>query len=89
MSFALAIGYDWLYPRLTPDDRTAIKEALLKHGLELAPNAYAPGGATDQRVKRWVAAHHNWNQVCNAGMIAAVLALADDEPALARLVIII
>ncbi len=87
MSFALAIGYDWLYAKLAPADRVAIKAALLQQGLELAPNAYAPGGATDPRVKRWVTAHHNWNQVCNAGMIAAVLALADDEPTLARLVI--
>jgi hypothetical protein len=87
MSFAVAIGYDWLYAHLSPADRATIKGALLTHGLELAPNAYAPGGPTDQRVKRWVLAHHNWNQVCNAGMIAAGLALADDEPALARLVI--
>jgi hypothetical protein len=29
----------------------------------------------------------NWNQVCNGGLLAAALALADDEPALARTVV--
>jgi hypothetical protein len=46
-----------------------------------------PTGATDPRVKRWVTATHNWNQVCNGGLLAAALALADEEPALARLVV--
>ncbi len=87
MSFAFAIGYDWLYTQLTPDERASLKAAMLKHGLALAPNAYASGGATDPRVKRWVTARMNWNQVCNGGLLAAVLALADEEPALARLVI--
>jgi hypothetical protein len=87
MSFALAIGYDWLHAQLAPADRAAIKTALLQHGLALAPDAYAPTGAKDKRVSRWVTAHHNWNQVCNGGLLAAALALADEEPALARTVI--
>jgi hypothetical protein len=86
MSFAFAIGYDWLYPQLTPEERTTLKAAMLKHGLSFAPAAYADGGPTDKRV--WfVTAKHNWNQVCNGGLLAAALALADEEPALARLVV--
>ena len=87
MSTAVAIGYDWLYAALTPAERATLKAALLKHGLALAPDAYNPAGAKDSRVARWVTAHHNWNQVCNGGMLAAALALAEDEPALARTVI--
>jgi hypothetical protein len=87
MSTAVAIGYDWLYPQLSTAERATLKTALLAHGLELAPDAYNPAGATAQRVKRWVTAHHNWNQVCNGGMIAAALALADEEPALARTIL--
>ncbi len=87
MSLAVAIGYDWLYAHLKPDERATLKTALLKHGLALAPDAYNPAGATDKRVTRWVTAHHNWNQVCNGGLLGAALALADDEPALARLVV--
>ncbi|KAB2646634.1 MAG: hypothetical protein DVB35_05770 [Verrucomicrobia bacterium] len=30
MSFAVSIGYDWLYSELTPEERGIIKEALLK-----------------------------------------------------------
>ena len=86
MSLALAIGYDWLHAQLSAGERATIKAALLKHALAFAPEAYRPGG-TDRRVTRWVNAHHNWNQVCNGGLLAAALALAEDEPALARLVV--
>ena len=87
MSLAVAVGYDWLHAKLSVDERATLKSALLKHGLALAPDAYNPAGATDKRVSRWVTAHHNWNQVCNGGLLAAALALADEEPALARTVI--
>lgn len=87
MSLAVALGYDWLYAHLTAAERTTLKAALLHHGLALAPDAYHPAGATDKRVTRWVTAHHNWNQVCNGGLLGAALALADEEPALARLVV--
>ncbi len=86
MSLALAVGYDWLHAALAPADRAAIKSALLRHALGFAPAAYAAGGPTDKRL-RFVVQHHNWNQVCNAGLLAAALALADEEPALARTVI--
>jgi hypothetical protein len=90
LSLALAIGYDWLYPQLSPADRATIKGALLKHALAFAPVAYGPldarGRPADTRL--WfVTAHHNWNQVCNGGLLAAALALAEDEPALARTVV--
>ncbi len=86
MSFAFAIGYDWLYAQFTPDERVTLKAAMLKHGLSFAAAAYAEGGPTDKRM--WfVKSNHNWNQVCNGGLLATALALADEEPALARLVV--
>ncbi len=86
MSLAFAIGYDWLYAQFSPDERATLKAALLKNSLSFARAAYAAGGPTDKRV--WfVTAKHNWNQVCNGGLLAAALALADEEPDLARLVI--
>jgi hypothetical protein len=86
MSFAVAVGYDWLYPELSPDNRAVIREALLKKALAFAPAAYAPGGPVDKRLF-FATAPMNWNQVCNGGLLAAALAVADEKPALARLVV--
>ena len=86
MSFAFAIGYDWLHAQLTSDELATLKSAMLKNGLSFASAAYAAAGPTDKRA--WfVNAKHNWNQVCNGGLLVAALSLADEEPALARLVI--
>ncbi len=86
LSCALGLGYDWLYAELTPDERQVIRTALVEKGLSFAPAAYHPGKSPDKRL--WFpTAHHNWNQVCNGGLLIAALALADEEPALARTVI--
>ncbi len=86
LSLAFGIGYDWLYAQLSPDERATLKAAMLKHSLGFAHAAYAGPRPTDSRV--WfVTATHNWNQVCNGGLLATALALADEEPALARLVV--
>src|SRR5439155_17966731 len=84
MSLAFAIGYDWLYAQLAPGERATLKAAMLKHGLAFAPAAYAERGPADRHLW-WATAPTNWNQVCNGGLLAAALALADEEPALARL----
>jgi len=86
MSTALGLGYDWLYDYLTPEERATIRTALVEKGLSFAPAAYAPGKSPDKRLW-WATAHHNWNQVCNGGLLTAALALADEEPALARTVV--
>jgi hypothetical protein len=86
MTLALAVGYDWLFDALSAADRATIKGAILRHSLGFAREAYAPNGTKDKRL--WFAtAHHNWNQVCNGGFLAGALALADEEPALARLIV--
>lgn len=73
MTAALAIGYDWLYDDLSAESRQAIREAILKKGLEPA------------LVKKgWVRGHNNWNQVCNAGIMLGALAIMEDQPELAR-----
>jgi hypothetical protein len=86
MSLAVAIGYDWLYDQLAPAERATIKAALIRHALGFAADAYRPGGPQSKDV--WfVKARHNWNQVCNAGLLSAALALADEEPEIARTVV--
>lgn len=86
LSLALSIGYDWLYHELPLAERTLFREALREKALRFAPLAYASGGPKDPRL--WFAtAEQNWNQVGNGGLLAAALALADEEPELARLVV--
>ncbi len=86
MSFAVGIGYDWLYPRLTPGERRTIKQALLDKSLVFAAQAYGPDARKDSRLS-WVRAEMNWNQVCNGGLLTAALAIGEDQPELARLVV--
>ena len=86
MSFAVAIGYDWLYQQLQPSERAVIRQALLAKSLSLARSAYISASPTS-RALSWVINTNNWNQVCNGGVLSAALAIAEDEPALAREVI--
>ncbi|AXY73442.1 DUF4962 domain-containing protein [Paraflavitalea soli] len=78
MTMAMAIGYDWLYDQLSPAARTAIKEAILKKGIE---------PSLDPKYNSWLKAEHNWNQVCNAGMTYGAMAIYEDLPELAKQVI--
>jgi hypothetical protein len=86
MSFAVAIGYDWLYPQLKPSERATLKQALLDKSLCFADAAYRPGGPANRNVGV-TAGTGNGNQVCNCGLLSAALAIADEEPALARKVV--
>lgn len=72
MTLALAIGYDWLYADLTPEDRAVIREAIESKGL----GPYLRPGAKHG----WERGGNNWNQVCHAGMVAGALALLEDDP---------
>ena len=86
ISLAMAVGYDWLYAELTPEERGAIQTALREKALRFAPVIYAEGGPKDERF--WfVHRSSNWNPVCNAGLLAGALALADEEPVLARQIV--
>ncbi len=86
MSFAVAIGYDWLYAQLEPDVRTTVRQALLQRSLVFADRSYDSSGPTG-RPASWTTKTGNHNQVSNNGMVSAALALADEEPALARRVL--
>ncbi len=74
MTFALALGYDWLYDRLGEEARAEIRAAIVRKGLEL-PFKTAHKG--------WVKARNNWGQVCHGGLSAGALAVLEDEPELA------
>ena len=36
MTFAMAVGYDWMYDELAVDQRKTISDAIIKHGLQAA-----------------------------------------------------
>jgi hypothetical protein len=80
MTTALALGYDWLYDQLSDSERRQVRAAIVSKGLE-------PGLAVYKRGGWWTRAVNNWNQVCNGGMVLGALAIADEEPELARAII--
>ena len=80
MTHAFAIGYDWLYPDLTPDQRAWIRAAIVDKGLTPALAAYESRAS-------WVTGGYNWNQVCNGGIALGALAVAGDEPDKSRAIL--
>jgi len=80
MTHAVAIGYDWLHPALSPTDRKLIRTAIVEKGLDPGLEVYRKGGW-------WTRSEFNWNQVCNGGLSIGALAIADEEPERAREVV--
>lgn len=76
MAAAVGLGYDWLYDALPDDSRQQIREGLRDKAVALIENDYW-----------WQRTDNNWNSVCYGGMTIGALAIAEDEPELARLVI--
>ena len=76
MSMAVAVALDWTAGDLPEESFETIRGALIEKGLK-----------TDDGDVRIVSGTNNWNQVCNGGMIAAALAVAEVEPELAASVI--
>ena len=70
MTMALAIGYDWLYDRLPASSRETIRKAIIEKGLKASLN---------EEDAWFLRAEHNWNQVCNAGILYGALAVYENE----------
>ncbi|MGN0846427.1 MAG: heparinase II/III family protein, partial [Kiritimatiellia bacterium] len=69
MSLAVATGYDWLYEYMDEATRREIAAGLRRNGLEAG-----------NKSQWWIRANNNWGQVCHAGILAAALALAEENP---------
>ncbi|MCD4826059.1 MAG: heparinase II/III family protein [Phycisphaerae bacterium] len=76
----MAIGYDWLYDTLSEKDRATIRKAIVEKALKPGLKAYDGRGYSPG----WWLQRSNWNQVCNAGLLLGALAVADEEPEIAR-----
>ena len=74
MTAAMAIGYDWLFDSLPAATRATLRQAILEKGLQ-------PGLPANNF---WQRAAMNWNQVCFGGLTLGALAIADENPEIAR-----
>ncbi len=80
MTWGMAVGYDWLYDYLKPEERTIIRTAIIEKGLKA-------GLAYYEKPRRWVLRNENHNQVGNSCMIVGALAVADENPEIARTIL--
>ncbi|MBS11584.1 MAG: heparinase [Gemmatimonadetes bacterium] len=91
MSHAVGLGYDWFFDELTDDHRTIIKKGLIDNGLQIGLDAYGGDGPNEPRRNRpygwWKDCDHNWNQVCNCGLVVGALAIAETDPEYAKAII--
>jgi hypothetical protein len=76
MSLAIALALDWTAGDLPKSTIVMAKKALVEKGIK-------PSWPEDGSTPGWVNNTNNWNQVCNAGMIAASITVAETEPELA------
>lgn len=75
MSLAVALALDWAGDALPKATVDQARTALIDKGIKPSfPEKGEPG---------WVNGTNNWNQVCNGGMIAAAIMIADRDPELA------
>ncbi|HYA15918.1 MAG TPA: heparinase II/III family protein [Bryobacteraceae bacterium] len=74
LTWAVALGHDWLYNGLTPEDRAAFRTAILTKGLEPSLPIYQHEG-------NWPKDHYNATIICNAGMGIGALAIAGEPDA--------
>jgi hypothetical protein len=76
MSLAIALAIDWTAGDLPISTIALAKKSLIEKGIK---TSWPEDGSTPS----WVYNTNNWNQVCNAGMIAASISVAELEPELA------
>lgn len=73
LAYPMAIMYDWFYDEWTPEQRSIIAKAIYDLALKQTSviegeYEYVLGGDSN-----------NWNGVCNGGIMAAALAIVNDE----------
>lgn len=76
MATAVAFALDWTAGNLPKSTQDLAKKALIEKGI-------LPSWPADGSAPGWAYGSNNWNQVCNGGMIAASIAIAEVDPELA------
>ena len=75
MATAVAIGYDWLYPKLSAEQRQRYENALISNALTTV---------TARKDGWWQGPTNNWSQVCSGGIMLAADALSEVIPDLSK-----
>jgi hypothetical protein len=73
-AYVLAMSYDWLYPVLTAEERTAIEQGILEKALIPFYDIYKA------KSESWTKVEHNWRSVICAEMGIAALAILEKVP---------
>ncbi|MBE0535581.1 MAG: heparinase II/III family protein [Phycisphaerae bacterium] len=81
MAHGVGVGYDWLYHVMDEATREKVRAGLIKHGMEPGLKCYG------EKPHWFVKSEHNWNQVCNGGMIVGALAIAETHPKYAEMIV--
>ncbi|MBN7814930.1 heparinase II/III domain-containing protein [Algoriphagus pacificus] len=76
MATAVAFALDWTAGDLPKTTQELAKKSLIE-------KAILPSWPENGESPWWAYGTNNWNQVCNGGMIAASIAIAEDNPSLA------
>jgi hypothetical protein len=77
MATAVAIGYDWLYPSLSAEQRGMCEMAIIEKALKPAKTVYDSSGW-------WSKPGNNWSQVCGSGIALAAAAIAGNDSGLSE-----
>ncbi|MBD2845320.1 Ig-like domain-containing protein [Paenibacillus sp. IB182496] len=78
MTYAVAIGYDWLYDYWTAQRKSELRTAMVNKGLNPALSGYRNG-------EWWSRTSSNWNSVVSGGIAMGALAIGDESPELETL----
>ncbi len=81
-AMTVGLGYDWFYDQLDEPKRRKIRLALIGKGLVPGVAAYAGAPYGWFRYVR-----HNWNLVCNSGLLIGALAIAETDPDYAKIIV--
>jgi hypothetical protein len=76
---AVGMGLDWFDAELTEEQKATITRSIVENGMKPALECYelrTIGGW-------WTTCNHNWNQVCNGGLMIAAMSIAEREPKIA------
>ncbi len=76
MALAVALALDWTAGKLPNKTIELAQAALIEKGI-------LPSWPEDGSIPGWAYGTNNWNQVCNGGMIAASIAIAEKDYELA------